>query len=89
MPEAEAERALTLGAAEILGMGSELGSLDVGKRADLIVTSGSPLQILTNVERMWIAGEEMPLASRHTELYYQFRARGTTAGAAEAPAASR
>ncbi|HSJ15527.1 MAG TPA: amidohydrolase family protein [Longimicrobiales bacterium] len=79
LPEAEALRALTLSAAEIMGLGAELGSLDPGKRADLIITTGSPLQILSNVERMWIAGEEMPLVSRHTELYHQFRNRGAGA----------
>lgn len=76
LPETEGVRALTLGAAEILGLGDRLGSLDVGKRADVIITSGNPMQILTHVERMWINGEEMPLVSRHTELYHQFRPRG-------------
>ena len=75
MPEDAALRALTLGAAEVLGLGERMGSLDVGKRADLIITNGNPMQILTHVERMWIAGEEMPLVSRHTELYQQFRGR--------------
>ena len=76
LTEAEALRGLTLSAAEILGSAGQLGSLDPGKRADLIITTGSPLQILTRVERMWIAGEEVPLVSRHTELYHQFRGRG-------------
>ena len=75
LPEDAALRGLTLGAAEILGLGDRLGSLDAGKRADLIITSGNPMQILSQVERMWIAGEEMPLVSRHTELYHQFRGR--------------
>jgi imidazolonepropionase-like amidohydrolase len=75
MPRDDAFRALTLGAAEILGLDGVLGSLDVGKRADLIVTNGDPLQILAHVERMWIGGEEVPLASKHTQLYEQFRGR--------------
>jgi hypothetical protein len=55
-----------------------MGSIDPGKRADLILTNGDPLQILSHVERMWIGGEEVPLVSKHTRLYEQFRDRRTT-----------
>ncbi|HEX6134460.1 MAG TPA: amidohydrolase family protein [Longimicrobiales bacterium] len=75
MPRDEAYRAVTLSAAEILGLGERTGSIDAGKRADLILTNGDPLQILSHVERMWIGGEEVPLVSKHTQLYEQFRNR--------------
>ena len=75
LPQGEALRAVTLNAAEILGMGDQMGSIDTGKRADLIVTTGDPLQIVTQVERAWIAGEEVSLDSRHTRLWQQFRNR--------------
>jgi imidazolonepropionase-like amidohydrolase len=52
-----------------------MGSIDVGKRADLILTSGDPLQIVTQVERAWIQGEEVSLESKHTRLWEQFRNR--------------
>jgi imidazolonepropionase-like amidohydrolase len=78
MPRDEAYRAVTLSAAEILGLGDRMGSLDVGKRADLIITNDDPLQILANVERMWIGGEEVPLVSRHSRFYEQFRDRQVT-----------
>jgi imidazolonepropionase-like amidohydrolase len=78
MPRDAAYRAVTLSAAEILGLGDRMGSLDPGKRADIIITSEDPLQILATVERMWIGGEEVPLASRHTRLYEQFRERQAT-----------
>jgi imidazolonepropionase-like amidohydrolase len=78
MPRDEAYRAVTLSAAEILGLGERMGSIDPGKRADLILTNGDPLQILANVERMWIGGQEMPLVSKHTRLYEQFRNRSVT-----------
>ena len=68
-------RAVTLSAAELLGIGDETGSIDVGKRADLIVTDGDPLQILTHVERMFIDGREVSLESKHTRLWRQFRDR--------------
>jgi len=75
LPEEEGLRAVTLNAAEILGLGDLMGSIDVGKRADLIVTDGDPLQIVTNVEQAFIAGVEVSLESKHTRLWRQFRER--------------
>ncbi|MFQ5705636.1 MAG: amidohydrolase family protein [Gemmatimonadales bacterium] len=75
LPKEEALKAVTLNAADILGMGDRLGSVDVGKRADLIVTDGDPLQIVTHVERAFIAGEEVSLESRHTRLWKEYRNR--------------
>jgi imidazolonepropionase-like amidohydrolase len=79
MPRDEAFRAITQNAAEILGLGDRMGTLDVGKRADVIIVNDDPLQILATVERMWIGGEEMPLVSKHSRLYEQFRDRTWTA----------
>lgn len=75
LPREVGLRAVTLSAAEILGLGDELGSIDVGKRADLIVTDGDPLQIVTRVERAFIQGVEVSLESKHTRLYDEFRDR--------------
>lgn len=75
LPREEALRAVTLNAAEILGLGDVMGSIEVGKRADLIVTDGDPLQIVTKVERMLIGGTEVSLESRHTRLYEEFKDR--------------
>ncbi len=75
LPKEEALRAVTQNPAEILGLGSEMGSIDVGKRADLIVTDGDPLQIVTQVERAFIRGVEVSLESKHTRLYDAFRNR--------------
>jgi imidazolonepropionase-like amidohydrolase len=79
MPRDEAFRAITQNAAEILGLGDRMGTLDVGKRADVIIVNDDPLQILATVERMWIGGEEMSLVSKHSRLYEQFRDRQWTA----------
>ena len=75
LPKDEALKAVTINAAQILGLESEMGSIDVGKRADLIVTNGDPLQIVTSVERAFINGVEVSLESRHTRLWQQFRER--------------
>jgi imidazolonepropionase-like amidohydrolase len=76
LPQEVGLRAVTLNTAEILGLGSEMGSIEVGKRADLVVTDGDPLQIVTNVERAFINGIEVSLAdNKHTRLYEQFKDR--------------
>ncbi|UCC82547.1 MAG: amidohydrolase family protein [Gemmatimonadota bacterium] len=76
LPQEVGLRAVTLNTAEILGLGSEMGSIEVGKRADLIVTDGDPLQIVTNVERAFINGVEVSLTdNKHTRLYEQFKDR--------------
>jgi imidazolonepropionase-like amidohydrolase len=75
LPKDEALRAVTINTAEILGLGSEMGTIEAGKRADLIVTTGDPLQIVTQIERAFIGGMEVSLESKHTQLYEQFRNR--------------
>jgi len=71
-----AVRAVTLAPAEILGVDAVTGSLEAGKRADLIVTDGDPLQYLTRVERMFIEGVEVdPRENKHDRLFGQFRGR--------------
>ena len=50
-------RALTLSPAQILGVADRLGSLEVGKDADVIVLDGPPLKMKTWVERVYVSGE--------------------------------
>jgi imidazolonepropionase-like amidohydrolase len=68
-------RAVTLSAAELLGVESELGSIEVGKRATLIVTEGDPLEPATPVKLAFIDGAKIDLQSRHTQLYEKYRER--------------
>ncbi len=57
MSDAEALRAITLSAAEILRVEDRVGSIDVGKDADLVVLSGSPFDVAhSRVERVLIQG---------------------------------
>jgi imidazolonepropionase-like amidohydrolase len=67
--------ALTLGAADILGVGDSLGSLEVGKLADVIVTTHDITQTVANVTHMFISGNPVELSSLHTESYEKFRSR--------------
>ncbi|MDH3892682.1 MAG: amidohydrolase family protein [candidate division Zixibacteria bacterium] len=69
-------RALTLSPAEILGVEGDLGSLEVGKKATLVVSRGDIMDVLTNaVTHEFIEGKEVDLNSRHVELYQKYRAR--------------
>ncbi|MXX74278.1 MAG: amidohydrolase family protein [Holophagales bacterium] len=73
-PEA-ALRALTLGAAEILGLDDRLGSIDAGKWANLIVTDGDPLEVRTGVRHVIVRGRDVDLANRHSRSYELYRGR--------------
>lgn len=76
LPVETALRAVTLNTAEILGLGHLMGSLDAGKRADIIVTDGDPLQLLTKIEHMFVGGVEVdPKDNKHDRLYEQFKDR--------------
>lgn len=75
LPKDVALKAITIFPAEIFGVAGKLGSLEVGKQANVIVTDGDPLEMRTNVRRVFIAGEEIPMDSRHTLLYEKFRKR--------------
>jgi imidazolonepropionase-like amidohydrolase len=68
LPPDEALKAVTLNAAEIWGVADQLGSLDVGKAANVVVASGDPLDVKTDVKRVFIAGQEIPMTSRQTRL---------------------
>jgi imidazolonepropionase-like amidohydrolase len=73
LPPAEALRAITLSAAEILGVADKVGSLEPGKDATLIVTDGDPLEITTHVELAFIQGRPVDLDNRHRMLYRKYR----------------
>lgn len=71
----QALRAVTLSPAEILGVADRLGSIEVGKIADLVVTDGDLLEIRTQVKHLFISGREVSLETRHTRLYEKYLSR--------------
>ena len=73
LPWEEAIKALTVNPAEIFGVADRIGSLRPGLEADLIVTEGDPLQPLTRLRHLMIAGRPVPLSNRQTELYARWR----------------
>jgi imidazolonepropionase-like amidohydrolase len=64
----EALKAVTLYPAQILGIADQLGSLEVGKLANLFVSDGDPLEPSTRIERIFIQGREIELSDRQTAL---------------------
>jgi imidazolonepropionase-like amidohydrolase len=83
LSEARAIRAITLGAAEMLGVDDRLGSIEVGKLATLIITDGSPLEVTTAVEMALIDGRVIDLSSKQTKLSEKYREKYRQIGAIE------
>ena len=59
MAPAEALRAITLNPAEVLGLAERVGSLEVGKDADLVLWEGDPLDVRHRTLRVWQGGREV------------------------------
>lgn len=57
MSEADVLRAVTLSPAEVLGVADRMGSLEVGKDADVVVFDGDPLSIRTWATRVYVGGQ--------------------------------
>jgi imidazolonepropionase-like amidohydrolase len=72
LPADEALKAITLNPAQMFGVDKDLGSLDVGKMANVVVANGDPLDVRTDVKHVFIAGQEIPLVSKQTELRDQY-----------------
>ena len=71
----EALKALTIGAAQILGVADRVGSLEPGKDATFFVSKGDPLEIRTHVTRVVIEGRDVGLDNKQLELYQKYLAR--------------
>ncbi|MFN3689485.1 MAG: amidohydrolase family protein [Fimbriimonadales bacterium] len=75
LPRDEALKAITLYPAQILGLAHRLGSIEVGKDANLVLLNGDPLDIRTQVIQVWIAGRPIEMTSKHIRLYERYRKR--------------
>ncbi|MEO9469573.1 amidohydrolase family protein [Parasphingorhabdus sp.] len=69
----EAFAAISSKPAEIMGMGSQLGSLKAGRKADVVIWSGDPLELSTQVEAVIIDGVEQSLSNRQERLRERYR----------------
>ncbi len=69
----QAFAAISSGPAEALGLGGEIGSLRPGRRADVVIWDGDPLELATGVEAVWIDGVAQSLENRQTRLRERYR----------------
>jgi imidazolonepropionase-like amidohydrolase len=75
LPYEEALKAITINAAEIWGVANEVGSLEPGKSADLMITTGDPLETPTQVKHLFIKVKEVDLTNKQTRLYEKYSNR--------------
>jgi imidazolonepropionase-like amidohydrolase len=75
LPPEEALKAVTLYPAQILGVDRELGDVEAGKRANLVLANGDLLQASTQVVGLFIDGRPLQPTSKHTRLYERYRER--------------
>jgi imidazolonepropionase-like amidohydrolase len=69
----QAFQAISSAPAEALGLGDEIGSLRPGRRADVVIWNGDPLELDSNVDAVWIDGVRQSLENRQTRLRDRYR----------------
>jgi imidazolonepropionase-like amidohydrolase len=69
----EALASITSRPAEVLGLGGELGSLRAGRRADVVIWDGDPLDTMSVAQMVMIDGVQQPLDNRQTRLRDRYR----------------
>ncbi|WP_141059411.1 amidohydrolase family protein [Stenotrophomonas rhizophila] len=69
---------LTRVPAQVLGVGDRIGSIEVGKLADLVLWEGDPLDVGHYAEQVWLGGRAMPMRSRQTELRDRYMTPAST-----------
>jgi imidazolonepropionase-like amidohydrolase len=75
LSKTDALKSVTLWPAQIFGVGDRMGSLDVGKMANVVVTTGDILEAKTDTKYLFIDGRPIPLDTKHTQLNAQFKDR--------------
>jgi imidazolonepropionase-like amidohydrolase len=79
LPYEEALKAVTLYPAQIFGLDRQIGTIEQGKVANIIVTNGDPLEITTDVKYLFIKGQRTSLDNRHLRLYEKYSKRPKSA----------
>jgi imidazolonepropionase-like amidohydrolase len=72
LPEEEALKAVTINAAEMMGVADKVGSLEVGKEATLVITTGTPLDMTTNIVQSYIQGREIDMNDMHKQFFKKY-----------------
>jgi len=74
----DALKAVTLYPAQIFGLSDQLGTLQTGKIANLIVTNGDPLELTTDVRYLFIRGQLTSMDNKQLRLYQKYNNRPKT-----------
>ena len=61
LPEEEAIKAVTINAAEFMGLSDRLGSLEPGKQATFLITTGTPIDMTSDILQAYIQGRELDM----------------------------
>ena len=61
LPEEEALKAVTINPAEFMGIADRVGSLEPGKQATFLITTGTPLDMTSDIEQAYIQGRELDM----------------------------
>ena len=77
LPREDALATVTSNAAEMLGFGARIGTIEPGKIANLIVTDGDPLELRTEVKHLVIDGREVSTDNKHRRSWETWRSRPT------------
>lgn len=70
-----AYRSITLNPARIFGLDADLGSIEQGKVANLVLTDGDLLEVTTVVEQVWVDGLQCDMSDKQKRLYQKYRDR--------------
>ncbi len=75
LTKAQALASITANPARVLGL-ADTGTLEVGKRADIVLWDGDPLELMSSPVAVWIDGAAQPMTSRQTLLAQRYKALG-------------
>jgi len=75
LPKEEAMKAITVNAAQIWGVASQLGTIEEGKSADFLVTDGDPMVTQTQIKQLYIQGKNVSLDNKQKRLYDKYTGR--------------
>ncbi len=78
LPYDEALKAVTIYPAQIFSLGDQIGTIEQGKLANLMVTNGDPLELTTDVKYLFIRGQLTSMENRHLRLYEKYSKRPKT-----------
>lgn len=85
LPPEEGLKAVTLYPAEILGVADKFGTIEVGKRANLVIANGDVLQASTQVLSVFIEGRPYEPTSKQTRLFDKYEKRLKEFRSSESP----